>query len=1020
MRSDDEADTPPRKRQRMSSPTYDEQLPFPSQTELNALDGFTYSQQLAAAALKGSSQPDHAPSEHEYGPPPSAGFTNAAALHRGDYGSRSDGDNPFIETGAGFTSARSFAVTSSLPSSGSCDSLYSPTKPAVGFSAASRLPLARSPSPDAPPEQDFSTWFAPSESHAVGFATASAAAAASSGKGSTALFTTGKGRSLVPSKAALQAAEERMKAWDEETPVASRSSSAIPEFAPMIGFTTAKGKAVAPSSAALKSAETRMKQWDNDTEEDPESIPGLSSTTSIPSSTSDPFRPVLAPVHNSPGRSKASDLAKHSGFSSPMPKLTAPSFASATARPGVQTDLRGKAVQRPFSSPLLARAAPAQKGTAFASPLNPGATRAGPTGFSTPIKAFRPPLAAPSATTTAIETPLRRAAATLDTPGRVGTPSRALGATPLRRGAGAGPKKFTTPFKPGMAPGQPGRAVLVEKLRQDQIASASQARSSSAPGSPSPIASSSRVAKQSASRMFDLSKPKDRTTLADSEFFPGTYDADELADMGLPVDDLKQITPAVAVYYLFNPSTSPDETPPLTQAMLGPASAYATLQSLGGTLASRPWVDNAWSMILWKLAGLACLDPQREQTPDKRWSYAHVLEQLRYRYARELAGGQRPALRLIATQDINASAPMVLCVSDVIWPPGSSREDVDVRPELELTDGWYRLRAEVDPPLARAARAGKIVRGGKLAFASARFAGSRPEPTEILEGAYESVKLSLNGNSSCLAPWHAKLGLLRSAPAATLHSLTPDGGGVHLLDVIVSKVFPIAFIEFIDEPGKGPDGKNRTRREGPRKEADEARAQAKWEDRRTKVAEKLRVEAEKRWRAWESWAGALVRKAKGRVPAEDDEMPANVEELLEELIDSGDINAVSRAITPADAGWLATALRSRIDHEREHAAEELEREVAKECPQRNVRSFRVLFMKDAKTDRRPARRTAEITVWDVLNLAFEEGRPGHFAEGQRFLVSNLQPNQAGAWMSTRDEDSHVYLRTVKGTRWTKL
>ncbi|KZV70991.1 hypothetical protein PENSPDRAFT_578564 [Peniophora sp. CONT] len=454
--------------------------------------------------------------------------------------------------------------------------------------------------------------------------------------------------------------------------------------------------------------------------------------------------------------------------------------------------------------------------------------------------------------------------------------------------------------------------------------------------------------------------------------------------------------------------------------MLGPASAHAALQSLDGTLASREWVDNAWSMILWKLAGLAALDPQREQTPDKRWSYTHVLEQLRYRYARELSGGQRPALRLIAAQDINASAPMVLCISDVIWPAGASMEDVEVKPELELTDGWYRLRAELDAPMARAARAGKIVRGRKLSFAGARFAGGRPEPTEILEGGYESVKLSLSGNSSCLAPWHAKLGLLKQAPPATLHSLTPDGGGVHLLDLVVSKVFPIAFIEFVDEPGKGADGKPKTRREGPRKEADEARAQAKWEDKRMKVADKLKVEAEKRWRSWEGWAGALARKAGGKVPSEDDAMPGHVEELLDDLIDSGDISSISRAITSADAGWLAFTLRARIDAERENAGEELERELAKECPPRNVRSFRVLFMKDAKTDRRPARRTAEITVWDVLSLAFEEGRQGHFAEGQRFLVSNLQPNQAGAWMSTRDEDSHVYLRTVKGTRWTKL
>jgi len=45
-------------------------------------------------------------------------------------------------------------------------------------------------------------------------------------------------------------------------------------------------------------------------------------------------------------------------------------------------------------------------------------------------------------------------------------------------------------------------------------------------------------------------------------------------------------------------------------------------------------------------------------------------------------------------------------------------------------------------------------------------------------------------------------------------------------------------------------------------------------------------------------------------------------------------------------------------------------------------------MRDALTLKKPADRIAEITVWDVLSLSFEEGKqPGHFAEGQRYLVS---------------------------------
>ena len=42
---------------------------------------------------------------------------------------------------------------------------------------------------------------------------------------------------------------------------------------------------------------------------------------------------------------------------------------------------------------------------------------------------------------------------------------------------------------------------------------------------------------------------------------------------------------------------------------------------------------------------------------------------------------------------------------------------------------------------------------------------------------------------------------------------------------------------------------------------------------------------------------------------------------------------------------------------------------------------------DARATRRPARRTVELTVWDVLSLGFDGGPAGQFKEGQTFLVS---------------------------------
>jgi BRCA2, oligonucleotide/oligosaccharide-binding, domain 1 len=45
-------------------------------------------------------------------------------------------------------------------------------------------------------------------------------------------------------------------------------------------------------------------------------------------------------------------------------------------------------------------------------------------------------------------------------------------------------------------------------------------------------------------------------------------------------------------------------------------------------------------------------------------------------------------------------------------------------PELEVTDGWYRLRAEVDGPLVRAIRRGVIKAGRKISVANAKVRNS--------------------------------------------------------------------------------------------------------------------------------------------------------------------------------------------------------------------------------------------------------------------------------------------------------
>lgn len=84
------------------------------------------------------------------------------------------------------------------------------------------------------------------------------------------------------------------------------------------------------------------------------------------------------------------------------------------------------------------------------------------------------------------------------------------------------------------------------------------------------------------------------------------------------------------------------------------------------------------------------------------------------------------------------------------------------------------------------------------------------------------MKLILSGNSSQLAPWHAKLGFQRGPYVFTMHSLTSGGGNVAMMDLVVLQVHPVGYLEIrIDADGK-------KHQEGPRTGADEAVCKNQW------------------------------------------------------------------------------------------------------------------------------------------------------------------------------------------------
>ncbi|PIA59575.1 hypothetical protein AQUCO_00400456v1 [Aquilegia coerulea] len=234
--------------------------------------------------------------------------------------------------------------------------------------------------------------------------------------------------------------------------------------------------------------------------------------------------------------------------------------------------------------------------------------------------------------------------------------------------------------------------------------------------------------------------------------------------------------------------------------------------------ATREWVANHYKWIVWKLACYERGYPAK--TIGKYLTVSNVLEELKYRYEREVNHAHRSALKRILEGDASPASMVVLCISairsnlddrldlepavaiyeDTNKLSGAKMADNSKVAKIELTDGWYAIDAILDVPLSKQLVAKKLFIGQKLRIWRAGLCGW-VAPTSPLESS-RTVSLQLNMNGTYRAHWADKLGLCRG-PATPLafSCIKSDGGVVPKTLVGITRIYPILYKESLADGG---------------------------------------------------------------------------------------------------------------------------------------------------------------------------------------------------------------------------
>ncbi|TKY47857.1 BREAST CANCER SUSCEPTIBILITY B [Spatholobus suberectus] len=217
--------------------------------------------------------------------------------------------------------------------------------------------------------------------------------------------------------------------------------------------------------------------------------------------------------------------------------------------------------------------------------------------------------------------------------------------------------------------------------------------------------------------------------------------------------------------------------------------------------ATKEWVVNHYKWIVWKLACYERYYPA--SSAGKFLTVSNVLEELKYRYEREVNHGQRSTIKKILEGDALPSSMMILCISSIhsshVLESGTCFETQTVAQKLEaikieLTDGWYSMNATLDVPLSKQLAAGRLFVGQKLRIWGAGLCGWNG-PVSPLEVSL-TVSLLLHINGTYRAHWAERLGFCKVAgPPLAFRCIKSNGGLIPQTLAGITRIYPILYRE---------------------------------------------------------------------------------------------------------------------------------------------------------------------------------------------------------------------------------